>query len=65
MTHHENNKNTMRIIQIELSEQAYQRIYDALAEHDDVAEKHSVRSWIEHELNNNTDVVVEMLLSDH
>ena len=55
----------MRIIQIELSEQAYNIIHEALSEHDEIAEKHSVRSWLEHELNNNTDVVVEMLLSDH
>ena len=55
----------MRTIEIELSESSYSIIYKALSEHDDVAEEHSVQSWLEHELNNNTDVVVEMLLSDH
>ena len=55
----------MRTIQIELSEQAYSIIHEALSEHDDVAAEHSVRSWLEHELNNNTDTIVEMLLSDH
>ena len=55
----------MKKITLELTDEAYETLKSALAEHDELAEEHTVRSWLELELNTNTEVVVEMLLSDY
>lgn len=54
----------MHAITIELTDEAYESLKEALVEHEEYAAEHSVRSWIEHELNDNTDAIIEMLLSD-
>lgn len=54
----------MKKITLELTDEAYETLKSALAEHDELAVEHTVRSWLELELNTNTDVIVEMLLED-
>lgn len=51
----------MRTLTINLTEEAYQAIRKALAEHDGAP---TVTEWLETELNDNTDVIIEMLLED-
>jgi hypothetical protein len=53
----------MRTLTINLTEEAYQALREALAELS-LSSKHSVTTWLETELNDNTDVIIEMLLSD-
>lgn len=53
----------MRTLTINLTEEAYQVIRSALEEHVE-GERHSVSSWLETELNDNTETIVEMLLGD-
>lgn len=52
----------MRTLTINLTEEAYQAIRTALVEQTDG--EHSVTSWLESELNDNTEVIIEMLLED-
>ena len=54
----------MRTLTINLTEEAYQALRGAIAELDSLASKHSVTTWLETELNDNTDVIIEMLLSE-
>jgi hypothetical protein len=49
----------MKKITLTLSDDAYEILSDAVLEHDQ-----TVKEWLEHELNNNTDAIVEMLLAD-
>ena len=51
----------MRTLTINLTEEAYQAIREALAEHDDAP---TVTTWLETELNDNTETIIEMLLED-
>ena len=53
----------MRTLTINLTEEAYQAIRAALTEHE-AGERHSVSTWIESELNDNTETIIEMLLED-
>lgn len=53
----------MRTLTINLTEEAYQAIRSALEEHVE-GERHSVSTWLETELNDNTETIVEMLLED-
>ena len=55
----------MRTLTINLTEEAYQAIREAIAQHDDLASSHSVTSWLETELNDNTETIIEMLLEDY
>lgn len=54
----------MRTLTISLNEDAYQAIRDAVRNHPTINE-HSVTNWLEKELNDNTEVIIEMLLTDH
>lgn len=54
----------MRTLTINLTEEAYQTLRAALAEQEE-GERQSVSSWLETELNDNTEVIVEMLLEDY
>ena len=53
----------MRAITINIKDEAYEAFKQALEEHS-VEEEHTVRSWLESELNDNTETIIEMLLSD-
>lgn len=54
-----------RTLTLNLTEEAYQAIREAIAQHDDLAREHSVTTWLESELNDNTETIIEMLLSDY
>ena len=52
----------MTTIKLKLNDEAVEIIQRALDEHD---EGYSVQEYLEYEINNNADVLVEMLLSDY
>ena len=52
----------MKTLTINLTEKAYHAIREALQEQ--TGEEHTVTEWLESELNDNTDVIIEMLLED-
>ena len=52
----------MRTLTINLTDEAYQAIREALQEHIECTA--TVTGWLEMELNENTEAVIEMLLGD-
>lgn len=52
----------MKTLTINLTEKAYLAIRKALKKQTD--EEYTVTEWLESELNDNTDVIIEMLLED-
>ena len=54
----------MRSLTIELTDEAYTAICEAIARQTDAVTAYTVTFWLENELNNNTDAIIEMLLSD-
>lgn len=56
----------MKKLTIELSDDSYQKLREAVEEYADAMDEElTVREWLQDELNNNTEVIVEMLLSDY
>jgi len=55
----------MKKLTIELSDDAYQKLREAVEEYAAAGEELTVREWLEHELNNNCKAIIEMLLSDY
>jgi len=56
----------MKKLTIELSDDAYQKLREAVEEYADAMDEElTVREWLEHELNNNCEAIIEMLLSDY
>lgn len=58
----------MRKITIDLDDNAYNLLQEALQADNFAVEDlglTTVKQWLEHELNNNTDCIIEMLLSDY
>ena len=56
----------MKKLTIELSDDAYQKLREAVDEYADAMDEElTVREWLQEELNNNTAAIVEMLLSDY
>jgi hypothetical protein len=50
----------MKTLTLNLTEDAYHAVREALAEHGNF----TVTTWLEHELNENTEAIIEMLLVD-
>lgn len=57
----------MKKLTLELTDEAYEELQEAVqAMCEDLDEKPmSVKTWLQNELNENTEVIVEMLLSDY
>jgi hypothetical protein len=57
----------MKKLTLELTDEAYEELQEAVqAMCEDLDEKPlSVKTWLQTELNENTEVIVEMLLSDY
>lgn len=56
----------MKKLTIELSDDAYQQLKEAVEEYAEAMDEElTVREWLQDELNRNTEAIVEMLLTDY